>query len=355
MKERIARLQEQLDDHSAFYIQSPVNRRYLTDFPSSAGCVLVTKNQSYFFTDFRYLEKAKQQVKTCEVKEFLGFSKTVLPTLQQACLEQLFVETESTGFRAFRTLQTVAQGVEISDSDKLDTLLEEMRMIKTSGELAKIREAQRLTDETYTYILDRISAGRSEIDIMLDMEFFMRKQGSQGVSFDFIVVSGKNSSLPHGIPTNKLVESGDFITMDFGGVVDGYHSDMTRTVAVGSVNDHQRLVYETVLQAKKKAMESIAPNTICKDVDKVARDLIDHAGFQGCFGHGLGHGVGLEIHESPNFNTRCETLLQPGMVLTVEPGIYLENQFGVRIEDMVEITCDGYTNFTKSTDELIVL
>jgi Xaa-Pro aminopeptidase len=190
---------------------------------------------------------------------------------------------------------------------------------------------------------------------MLDMEFFMRKQGSEGVSFDFIVVSGKNSSLPHGVPTNKLIENGDFITMDFGAVVNGYRSDMTRTVAVGSVNDEQKRVYDTVLMAQKEALKAIAPEKVCKDIDAVARNIINNAGYEGCFGHGLGHSVGIEIHENPAFNTRCETVLQSGMIMTVEPGIYIENKFGVRIEDMVCVTEDGCVNLTKSTKDLIVL
>jgi Xaa-Pro aminopeptidase len=190
---------------------------------------------------------------------------------------------------------------------------------------------------------------------MLDMEFYMRRLGSEGVSFDFIVVSGQNSSLPHGVPTHKKIQKGDFVTMDFGAVVNGYRSDMTRTVAVGEVSSEQRNVYETVLCAKRAAMEGIKPQIKCQTIDKIARDLIDEAGYQGCFGHGLGHSVGLDIHENPCFNTRCETLLQSGMGLTVEPGIYLENKFGVRIEDMIVVTEQGYENLTQSPDELIIV
>ena len=190
---------------------------------------------------------------------------------------------------------------------------------------------------------------------MLDMEFYMRRRGSEGVSFDFIVVSGKNSSLPHGVPTDKPVEPGDFVTMDFGALIGGYHADMTRTVAVGRVSDEQRRAYETVLAAQNAAIAAVAPGKVCRDIDRIARDMIDNAGYAGRFGPGRGHSVGVEIHESPAFNTRCETVLAPGMVMTVEPGVYLEGQFGLRIEDMVYVTENGCEDLTASRKDLIVL
>lgn len=218
-----------------------------------------------------------------------------------------------------------------------------------------MKEAQRLTDETFKYITARIEEGRTEREIMLDMEFYMRRLGSEGVSFDFIVVSGKNSSLPHGVPTDKKVERGDFITMDFGAVVGGYRSDMTRTVALGSIDDEQKKVYDTVLKAQLAGIKAVKAGVVCKDVDKISRDIIYSAGYEGCFGHGLGHSVGIEIHERPLFNTRCDTVLKAGMVMTVEPGIYIENKYGVRIEDMVYVTENGCIDLTNSPKELICL
>ena len=175
-----------------------------------------------------------------------------------------------------------------------------------------------------------------------------------GVSFDFIVVSGKNSSLPHGVPTGKEIEKGDFVTMDFGAVVNGYRSDMTRTVCVGVASDEQKAVYQTVLNAQNLSFEKIKPGIKCRDVDFAAREYIDKT-YPKCFGHGLGHSVGIEIHEDPAFNTRCETKLKPGMVLTVEPGIYIPAKFGVRIEDMIVVTENGFENITKSPKNLIEL
>ncbi|MFQ8599944.1 MAG: M24 family metallopeptidase [Oscillospiraceae bacterium] len=222
-------------------------------------------------------------------------------------------------------------------------------------EIQKIEQAQALTESTFSHILSVIRAGVTEREIALEMEFFMRRQGADGVSFDFIVVSGNNSSLPHGVPTGKAVEKGDFITMDFGALVDGYHSDMTRTIAVGCVDEEQRRVYDTVLRAQRAALSAIRAGMRCSDADRAAREVIDGAGYAGCFGHGLGHGVGVEIHEAPNLSPRSAEILEPGMVVTVEPGIYIENRYGVRIEDMVVVQKGGCRNLTASPKELIIL
>ena len=355
MEHPIVRLQKELMAGEGFFIESPANRRYLTGFPSSAGLVLVTKDQSIFLTDFRYYEKAASVVKSCEVKMLTSYKQDVIPLLTKLGVTTMYVETDFVSLQSFDRLSKVLEGITLSNSARLTELLEQMRSVKTPDEIAKIKKAQAITDATFSYILQRIEAGRTEIDVMLDMEFYMRKLGSEGVAFDFVVVSGKNSSLPHGVPTEKVIESGEFLTMDFGAMVDGYRSDMTRTVAVGDVSEEQRRVYETVLNAKQQSMAAICPGVMCKDIDKIARDLIDNAGYQGCFGHGLGHSVGLDIHENPSFNTRCETELVPGMVITVEPGIYLENRFGVRVEDMIVVTQNGYENLTHSSDELIIL
>ncbi len=355
MEHPILRLQKELTAGEGFLIESPANRRYLTGFPSSAGLVLVTKDQSVFLTDFRYYEKAANVVRSCEVKMLTSYKECVVPLLKEARITTLFLETDFVSLQTFARLSELFEGITLSQSGRLTELLEQMRSIKTPKEIDTIRQAQAMTDETFSYILQRIEAGRTEIDVMLDMEFYMRKLGSEGVAFDFVVVSGKNSSLPHGVPTEKVIEAGDLLTMDFGAVVDGYRSDMTRTVAVGQVSDEQRRVYETVLNAKNRSMAAIRPGVMCKDIDKIARDIIDNAGYKGCFGHGLGHSVGLDIHENPSFNTRCETPLVPGMVITVEPGIYLENQFGVRVEDMIVVTESGYENLTHSPDEFVIV
>ncbi len=355
IKTRVETIQKHLENNEALLVTSVANRFYLTGFESSAGSVLITCDAAYFLIDFRYVEKAKNVVTSCTVQLSNRSNDEIKDLLVKHGIKRLYLETYSASVSAMKGYAEAFEGVEVLTENTMDVLLEQMRAIKTREELALIQKAQKLTDDTFTYILDRIQVGRSEKDVMLDMEFYMRKLGSEGVSFDFIVVSGKNSSLPHGVPTDKRIESGDLLTMDFGAIVEGYHSDMTRTVAVGQVSQEQKKVYDTVLQAQQAALDAVRPGLVCKDIDRVARDIIYKAGYEGCFGHGLGHSVGIEIHENPNFNMRCDTILQPGTIMTVEPGIYLENKFGVRIEDMVYVTEDGCLNLTESRKDLIIL
>ena len=351
--QRIQTIQQNLTPDAALLVTSGANRFYLTGFHSSAGQVLITKENAYFLIDFRYVEKAKSVVKSCQVVLFNNGIKELAEYLTS--IQYLYVETEKMSIAQLQALQSALPAVDVVAEDKMDRLLEDMRAVKSEGELNLIRQAQKITDDTFSYIINHIEPGRSEIDVMLDMEFYMRKLGSEGVSFDFIVVSGKNSSLPHGVPTDKLIEVGDFVTMDFGAVVGGYRSDMTRTVAVGCVSNEQRKVYDTVLAAQTAALGAVKAGKTGIEIDKVARDLIYNAGYEGCFGHGLGHSVGIEIHENPNFNTRWDKPIKAGTVMTVEPGIYLENRFGVRIEDMVFVTEDGCIDITESERELIIL
>ncbi len=351
----LAALQGALEENAAVLLTGGTTRRYVTGFPSSAGAVLVTPRGGWFLIDFRYIEKARQVVKHLTVCLSKDTRAEVAQLLKEQGLTRLYVETAVLSVAGLKGWRQALPGVDILDDDRFDRLLAKHRRIKSAAELAYIRQAQALTDNTFTYILDRLTPGRTEREVALDMEFYMRRQGSDGVAFDFIVVSGKNSSLPHGVPTDKPLEKGDFITMDFGAAVNGYCSDMTRTVAIGSADEEMRRVYDTVHQAQAAAMAAIRPGAVCRDVDAAARQLIDNAGYAGCFGHGLGHSLGLEVHENPACNTRCEDTLQPGMLMTVEPGIYLENRFGVRIEDMVVVTADGYENLTHSAKDLLIV
>lgn len=354
-KEAVKTIQKELDKKSALLVASVPNRFYLTGFETSDGYVLITKDAAVFLIDFRYVEKAKETVKSCDVQLSVSPMAEIRALCEQHGIAHLYVENDYVPMSLQKDLAAAVKPTEIVADDRFDTLLRDMRSVKNETELSLMQQAQKLTDDTFSYIVERIEAGRTERDVMLDMEFYMRRLGSEGVSFDFIVVSGKNSSLPHGVPTDKKIERGDFVTMDFGAVVGGYHSDMTRTIAVGAVSDEQKRVYDTVLKAQLSAIDAVKSGVVCKDIDKIARDLIYAAGYEGCFGHGLGHSVGVEIHERPNFNTRCDTVLKAGTVMTVEPGIYLENRFGVRIEDMVFVTADGCINLTKSPKELLVL
>ncbi len=352
---RIEGLKEILEENTALLIMDDTNRFYFSGMHSSAGYLLITPKNAYFLIDFRYIEKARKTVTSAEVILLERLYSQILELLCKENIETLLLPSENTTVPTFNSINQNLLDIEVVASDYLSDKIATLRCIKSAGEIESIKKAQALTDKTFLYILNRIKAGVSEKEIMLDMEFFIRKNGSEGVAFDFVVVSGKNSSLPHGVPTDKPIENGEFITMDFGAVVNGYRSDMTRTVAVGNINEKQRKVYETVLKAQALALDAIKPKVKCCSVDKIARDFIAESGFDGCFGHGLGHSVGLEIHENPACNMRDNTLLQTGMIMTVEPGIYIENEFGVRIEDMVLITENGYENLTKSPKELIII
>ena len=354
MINRIEKIQNQLEKTQAALIFGNSNRFYLTGFNSSAGLLLITKEKAVFLIDFRYYEKAKAVVKTAETVLTEKLYAQVLEILKSENVTKVFVDTADVNIDTFIALKTALSTITVLEENKISNAIAELRAIKTQEEINNIKSAQAITDKAFSYILERIDIGKTEKEIALDLEFFSRQNGSEGVAFDFIVVSGENSSLPHGVPSDRQLKAGDFITMDFGARYQGYCSDMTRTVALSYVTDEQKKVYDTVLASQKMALEKIKAGAVCKEIDAVARDFINKD-YKGAFGHGLGHSLGVDIHESPVFNTRDNTVLKSGMVLTVEPGIYLENKFGVRIEDMVLVTDDGYENLTKSEKELIIL
>ena len=335
-------------------IQNPVNRFYLSGFRSSAGMIVLTENKAVLLVDFRYFEKAKKTVQNMEVVLANNFFANAKEMLETENIKKILPETDFINLDSFERMQKAFEGIEVSNDNSLSQTISSLRQIKSAEETKCIKKSQGITDNAFAHILNFIKAGVTEREVALELEFFMRKTGSEGVAFDTIAVSGKNSSLPHGVPTEKPLENGDFLTMDFGAVYNGYCSDMTRTVAVGYVTDEQQKVYDTVLKAQLSALKEIGPNKVCKEIDKIARDIIN-AEYEGCFGHGLGHSVGLEIHENPALNTRDETLLKAGVIMTVEPGIYIPDKFGVRIEDMVLITDTSYENLTKSPKELIII
>ncbi len=352
MNERLEKIQDFLPNGAATLILSSANCFYLTNFWCDNAVVFITKQSAVFFTDSRYIEKAND-TSVLPVKNITDYIKQINEICENEKIDKIYTETDFLSVSRFNFLSKNLNAA-LSEESDIDDFLGKLRTVKTPKELSLIKAAQKLTDETFDFILPRIESGRTEREIMLDMEFFMRRNGSEGTAFDFIVVSGKNTSLPHGVPTEKRIEKGDFVTMDFGAVVGGYRSDMTRTVAVGEISNMQKAVYNTVLKAQTAALSKITAGAVCRDIDKVARDIIEKE-YSGCFGHGLGHSVGIEIHESPAFNTRETSLLQPNSVMTVEPGIYLEGKFGVRIEDMVVVKENGCENITKSAKELIIL
>lgn len=346
-----------LKNGEAALIMSEDNISYFTSFHSSNGYLVVTKNKSYFLTDSRYVEAAEDNIKTVDEVLLLRSMKDDLYNLiDKLGVKKLHIESDRITVKRYNDIKkATALRQELVADGKLDDAINSIRIKKTREETEKIIAAQRIAEKAFDHILSFISTEKTEKEIALELDYFMLKNGADALSFETIAVSGKNSSKPHGVPSDKKIEKGDFITMDFGAVVDFYHSDMTRTVAVSEVSSKQIEVYETVLEAQLKAIEAVKAGKICREVDGVARDIIKAKGYGEYFGHGLGHGVGVEIHEAPSLNPTCETVLQAGHIITVEPGIYLPGEFGVRIEDMGAVTEIGFDNFTKSEKKLIVI
>ena len=339
---------------SAVLICSEVNRRYLCDFKSSAGYLLFTDTGNFCFVDGRYFEAAKSSVKG-DFKVILleRVSKQIGDIIKRLKIDTLYTETDITvGFLS--NLNDIIPCKVIPDSE-LTNLLLFKRSVKEQWEIDNIISAQRIAEKAFENILNYIKAGVTEKQVALELDYMMQKLGSEGVSFETIAVSGKNSALPHGVPTDKIIENGDFFTLDFGAVYNGYHSDMTRTVAIGYASEEMKYIYDLVLEAQNAALSKIAVGVKCKAVDAAARDIITHAGYAGNFGHSTGHGVGLQIHEYPNLSSRNDEGLVENQVVTCEPGVYLPEKFGVRIEDMAVVKGNTFDNLTNCAKTLIIL
>ncbi len=352
MNERLLRVLEGAEGFDAVLVTCPTQKRYLTDFESGdAGVLVITPKGAWFIIDGRYFEAAEKQAKVPAVlqSKLSEQIKDLLTGCKRVAVQRGMTLAELEWYKE------MLPDFDLAPCKSFDLVLQDMQRIKTASEVDGIITAQRIAEKAFEHILGFIREGVSEIEIAAELEYFMRKKGVEAMSFDTIAVSGTNSSVPHGVPTAKKVAPGDFVTMDFGGVINGLHSDMTRTVAVGYATDKMKKVYHTVLTAQEAALDGIKEGAPCKKVDGLARDVISAAGFGDYFTHSTGHGVGYEIHEAPNLSLRSEQTLKAGDVVTVEPGIYLPSEFGVRIEDMVLVTQNGCKNLTKSPKELIIV
>ena len=339
----------------AALITSPQNQFYLSHFPFEDGFLLVFPEVAYLLTDFRYLEAATKacsgefEVLSPETGAFSEIGKRMTAHGATALLVEenhLTLAMQARLAERFPALQTVTGA---------SAILKTLREFKDEQEIAAINAAQQITDAAFTHILDFIRKDRTEREIALELDFFMRKNGAEAAAFQTIAVSGTASALPHGVPRDCPLENG-FLTMDFGARYGGYCADMTRTVMIGRADAEQKRLYETVLQAQKAALAVIGGGQGCAAMDKVARDIIHGAGYVGCFGHSLGHGVGIDVHEAPSVSGRASAsaLLMPGHVVSCEPGIYLMGKYGCRIEDLIAVNEDGsIRNFTRSEKELI--
>lgn len=347
-------LKEQQSGTCALII-APENRKYFTGFESSDGFLLVSSDRAVFITDGRYIEAAEKQISTCEVRLLGKTYPQIAEILKEMNCNRLLVESTRMTVSTYNSLKGVLKKISVSTDTTLDTIINTLRSIKTEYEVESIVKAQRIAEDAFEHILKFIKIGVTEKEIALELDFYMLKHGGEGLSFETIAVSGKNSSMPHGVPSNKKIENGDFITMDFGTIINGYHSDMTRTVAVGCATDEMKNVYDTVLKAQQNCLNNLKAGASCKDGDEIARSVIRNAGYGQYFTHSTGHGVGVEIHEFPNLSPASDSILQIGNIVTVEPGIYIPENFGVRIEDMALITENGCTNLTRAPKELIIL
>lgn len=336
----------------ALLVTTPANVRYLSNFRTPKdGMVLVTRDDARLLTDGRYTAQASEE-SWLTVDVLSGQARRDW----QAYVRQLASGT--LGIEA--TAMTVAEYQAFEDkTDSAPTptrnLVETLRLHKSPAEIALLRDAAKLTDDAFTHILNVIRPGVKEVDVALELERYMRAHGADDKSFDIVVASGVRSAMPHGVASQKFIEKGELVTLDFGAQIGGYHADMTRTVAVGKVSHVHMQMYETVLEAQVKALNAVAPHKDGKDIDAVARQVLKDAELEQYFSHSLGHGVGLDIHEQPSLSPLRSFTLEPGMTATIEPGVYIPGDAGVRIEDLVVINEDGFELLSHSDKTLLEL
>lgn len=353
---RIEKLRTELSNRQldAIVITDLYNLRYIANFTGTTGIAVVTKDDAVFITDFRYTKQAGEQAGS------IGF--TIRQNTQEIFLEvndylnEQHIKTAAIEANNMSTA-TYLRIKDLFTADIVPTtgVVETLRRVKDQDEIDTIKKACDITDQAYHYILTYIKVGMSEIQIANELERYLKTLGASGMSFDTIVASGQRSSMPHGVASEKLIEDGDVVTIDFGCYYNGYVSDMTRTFAVGSISPQLEEIYHIVLEAQLMVTANAKPGMTGKELDKIARDYIAEKGYDGYFGHGLGHGIGLEIHEAPGVSFRTDDILEPGMIITNEPGIYVDGVGGVRIEDDLIVTETGVEVINRSPKELIII
>ncbi len=352
--QRLKNLRAKIEDEKldGLLITSSSNLRYMTNFTGTAGVAIVTLTEAKFITDFRYTEQAEEQAQAYEVIEHHGnILDEIASQVQEMKVKRLGFEQEHVTYHTYRLYEQKfsAELVPISN------LIEQLRLIKDEEEIQILQQAAKIADDAFEHIITYIKPGISERSVANELEFFMRKQGATSSSFDIIVASGTRSALPHGVATEKKIEQGDLITLDYGAYFQGYCSDITRTIAVGEPTERMKDIYSVVYNAQQLGVQQIKSGMSGKEADAITRDYISEKGFGDYFGHSTGHGIGLDVHEGPTLSMRSEQVLKPGMVVTVEPGIYLAGVGGVRIEDDIVITDEGNERLTHATKELIIL
>ena len=353
MQKRINKIREIIkdSDFDSLLIDSDVNRFYITGFTGSSGRVLFTPENQYFITDFRYTEQAGEQTDEFEIIEL---NKDIIENINDILKEdgtaKLGFEAKSVNYYQYGKYKEKLNKIELVPTEDL---IKDLRMIKDASEIELIKKAIDITDKAYDHILEYIEPGMTEKDVALELEYFQKKLGGSKNAFDFIVASGKRSSMPHGVASDKVIKENELITLDFGTFYKGYCSDMTRTFVLGKANEKQKEIYNTVLKAQRAVIDEIKAGMSGVEADKIARDIIEEAGYGDNFGHGLGHGIGVEVHEGPTASYKSEDTIKENCIVTDEPGIYIKGWGGVRIEDDLLITKDGCEVLNSSPKELI--
>ena len=342
--------------HTAVVVHDPSNMFYLTEGYTGEGAVYISEASRVIVTDFRYTEQAERQAPGFRVEmtgKGRGHNQILAELAKAEEITEVRAETNYLPVDDFEALRG-AMGEEISCTP-LNKAPQKLREIKTPAEIVAIRKACDITSEAFSAILPKIRPGMTEKELQIELDFTMFRLGADELAFDTIIASGENGSLPHAIPGQRTLKTGDMITMDFGAKVGRYCSDMTRTVALGQPSDEMRKVYETVLRAQSMCEDALMAGKTGMEIDKLARDYIDARGYEGRFGHGLGHSVGIDIHENPNLNFRETGVMKAGVVITVEPGIYLPGVGGVRIENTCLVKENGCVALTTADKQLVIL
>ncbi|MGI9951523.1 aminopeptidase P family protein [Moorellaceae bacterium AZ2] len=356
---RLERLRLTMDQQNipALLVSNPANRFYLSGFTGDSGYLLITRTGSWLLTDGRFVEQGRKEAPAFEVVR-LGQDplKTMGEVVAQAGIDELYLEEEHLTMAAYRRLkESVGGWPRKVVLKRARGVVEKLRLTKEDAEIELLRQAINIADRAFDHILPYLRPGVEEREIALELEYFMRREGASAASFPTIVASGPRSALPHGVAGERRLAPGDLVVLDFGAVYRGYHSDLTRTVVLGPASPEQRKVYETVRTAQSLALEGLRAGIPGREIDALARVYLEGAGFKDNFSHGLGHGVGLEVHEGPSLSPREEELLEAGMVVTVEPGVYIAGWGGVRIEDVALVRRGGCQVLSRASKEFMVL
>lgn len=354
LKNRRARLERFFTSYNldALLFSNLPNIRYLSGFSGSEGALLLTRENGWFLCDSRYTAQARAEVVECEVRQFSDKQDAVRDLIDELKVTRLGFEASHTTVEAFMDLSGKLQGCEMVP---VGSKVDQIRACKDPDEIEQLGKVAELASTALQTVIGLLRPGISEAVIARELEFEMRRQGAAGRAFDFIVASGERGAMPHGRASEKLIRAGELVTIDYGAMLDGYHSDETVTVAVGTPDEHSREIYSVVLEAHDRAIAAVTPGMSFRDLDAVARDYIRECGFGEYFGHGLGHGVGLEIHEKPTISPRSDMSIEEGMVFTIEPGIYIPGFGGVRIEDTVVALSEGCRSLTQVPKVLMIL